>query len=279
MLAESLESMLTNVNSISKQITSWTDKKREFRDYYADKLSYQDVKKLQITKVDLCSIFTNPQTNQPPPITCKRFPIHWCNNQAIRDNFGQRWWMVFDHPPCNNNEVPQYFLRKLYSEFVLNKVPNYFDMRDFQGRGGGSAQDRPGARLDPQRVVRRVISRPAHEHVSIPSIVKESVEVDTLRSISALTQSIIEHADPATQSGLGDSARSRVPPHTCQACGSACGYDPMDSQDAGAQATSAAEQMVMTDTLLSETFGLDTQVNISKFIEFNLLNFIFEIQD
>jgi len=53
----------------------------------------------------------------------------------------------------------------------------------------------------------------------------------------------------------------------------------MDSQDAGAQATSAAEQMAMTDTLLSETFDLDTQVNISKFIEFNLLNFIFEIQD
>jgi len=37
--------------------------------------------------------------------------------------------------------------------------------------------------------------------------------------------------------------------------------------------------MVMTDTLLSETFSLDTQVNISKFIEFNLLNFIFEMQD
>jgi len=54
-------------------------------------------------------------------------------------NFGQRWWMVFDHPPCNNNEVPQYFLRKLYCDFVKNKVPNYFDMRDFQGRGGGLA--------------------------------------------------------------------------------------------------------------------------------------------
>ncbi|HEX4849251.1 MAG TPA: hypothetical protein VFV08_00525 [Puia sp.] len=136
-LAQSLESMLSNVDSISKQISSWSDKRREFREYYVDKLSYEDVKKLQITKLDLCSIFTNPQTNQPPPITCKRFPIHWCNNQAIRDNFGQRWWMVFDHPPCNINEVPQYFLRKLYYDFVLNKVPNYFDMRDFQGRGGG----------------------------------------------------------------------------------------------------------------------------------------------
>jgi len=87
-LIESLESMLSNVDSISKQITSWMDKRREFRDSYVDKLSYQDVKRLQITKLDLCSIFTNPQTNQPPPITCKRLPIHWCNNQEIRDNFG-----------------------------------------------------------------------------------------------------------------------------------------------------------------------------------------------
>jgi len=124
-------------------------------------------------------------------------------------------------------------LRKLYCEFVLNKVPNYFDMRDFQGRGGGSAQDRPRARVDPQRAVRRVLNRPAHEHVSIPSIVKESVEVDTLQSISALTQSIIEHASLVAQRGLGDSARSRVPPHACQTCRSACGYDPMDSQDTG----------------------------------------------
>lgn len=37
--------------------------------------------------------------------------------------------MVFDDPPCNNYEVPLYFLRKLYYEFVLNVWPNYFDMR------------------------------------------------------------------------------------------------------------------------------------------------------
>jgi len=88
MLAQSLESMLSNIDSISKQIYNWSEKRREFREYYTDKLSYEQVKNEQIKKLDLCSIFIDPQTNKPLPVTCKRFPIHWCNNQAIRDNFG-----------------------------------------------------------------------------------------------------------------------------------------------------------------------------------------------
>jgi len=39
--------------------------------------------------------------------------------------------MVFDERPCNNNEVPQYFLRKLYREFILNQIPNYLDIQEF----------------------------------------------------------------------------------------------------------------------------------------------------
>jgi len=108
---------------------------------------------------------------------------------------------------------------------------------------------------------------------------KESIEVETFQSISALIQSIIEYASPTAQREPGESLRNWIPPHTCQACRSAFGYDPMDSPDIGAHATSVAEEMVMTDALLSETFSLDTHVNVSKFIEFNLLNFIFEIQD
>lgn len=53
--------------------------------------------------------------------------------------------MVFDDPPYNNYEVPLYFLRKVYCEFVLNVRPNYFDMGEFHGRDGGFAQDRPEA--------------------------------------------------------------------------------------------------------------------------------------
>ena len=53
--------------------------------------------------------------------------------------------MVFDKPPCYNVEVPQYFLRKIWVEFVLGLHANYFDITKFQGIDFGSAQDQPHA--------------------------------------------------------------------------------------------------------------------------------------
>ena len=55
--------------------------------------------------------------------------------------------MIFDMPPHNNREIPLYFLRKMYAEFVLGKHVNYFDILAFQGIGGGIPQNRPNARL------------------------------------------------------------------------------------------------------------------------------------
>jgi hypothetical protein len=49
--------------------------------------------------------------------------------------------MVFDKPPYNNREVPLYFLRKLWDEFILGLHVNYFDMGEFQGVGIGSTLD------------------------------------------------------------------------------------------------------------------------------------------
>ena len=53
--------------------------------------------------------------------------------------------MVFDKPPCNNVEVPEYFLRKLWVELLLGFHVNYFDITEFQGVCFGSAQVRPHA--------------------------------------------------------------------------------------------------------------------------------------
>lgn len=46
-------------------------------------------------------------------LNANMFPIHWCHHQVIMNNFWDKWYIVFDDPPCNNCEVPQYFLRKL----------------------------------------------------------------------------------------------------------------------------------------------------------------------
>ena len=38
-----------------------------------------------------------------------------------------RWYMVFDEYPHGNRDIPFYFLRNLYVEFILGKHVNYFD--------------------------------------------------------------------------------------------------------------------------------------------------------
>ena len=56
--------------------------------------------------------------------------------------------MVFDEDPHGNRDIPCYFLRKLYAEFILGKHVNYFDILEFEGVGHGMPQDREGARID-----------------------------------------------------------------------------------------------------------------------------------
>ena len=55
--------------------------------------------------------------------------------------------MVFDEDPHGNRDIPFYFLRKLYLEFILGKHVNYFDILEFQGVGHGMPQYRKGARI------------------------------------------------------------------------------------------------------------------------------------
>ena len=62
------------------------------------------------------------------------------------------WYMVFNEDPHGNRDIPFYFLRKLYAEFILGKHVNYFDILGNQGVGHGMPQDREGARRDPNRV-------------------------------------------------------------------------------------------------------------------------------
>ena len=95
--------------------------------------------------------------------------------------------MVFYYPPCNNNEVPLYFLKKLYCEFMLNEVPNYFEFSNFYGRGGGSAQSRPGACIGQPRIPHA----PKTPLPSvIPPIVKEVVDIDTTHALRDLTDTL-----------------------------------------------------------------------------------------
>ena len=115
----------------------WHVKREEQIIYYANKLSYNDVIKKDIGKGRINALFKKPRKQDIVKHTTKRFSIHWYIHDDIRNKFWDRWWMVFDAPPHNNHEVPMYFLQKFYYEFVLGEIPNYFDMLESQGRGGG----------------------------------------------------------------------------------------------------------------------------------------------
>ena len=56
--------------------------------------------------------------------------------------------MVFVVPLHNNMEIPLYFLRKKYAEFVLVKYINYFDMLEFHVVGRRMPQNRLNVRIE-----------------------------------------------------------------------------------------------------------------------------------
>jgi hypothetical protein len=98
--------------------------------------------------------------------------------------------MVFDKPPCNNKEIPLYFLRKLWDEFILGKHVNYFDIGDFQGVGLGFSLHREHAGRDPM-----LGPRPPRKRPDPPT--QHTLVVDILQqvklAISSLNCSLLQH--------------------------------------------------------------------------------------
>jgi len=137
-LTTSIENSIDSLIHAHQQLTDMTQFRARMREYYSIGISKEAIKDLNITKAQLYSMFTEPKTGQPPNITKPRVCMDWCHYQPWRDNWMQRWFMVYDKPPCNNREVPQYFLRQLWVEFVLGLHVNYFDITEFHDIGLGS---------------------------------------------------------------------------------------------------------------------------------------------
>jgi hypothetical protein len=148
-LATSLDIIVKSIASAQGKLTSISDYRERMYEYYSTGLDRNQVKELGISKQQILSIFRDPRNGQELPLTKKHISIDWCIHPQISQNWMDRWYMVFDKPPCNNREMPLYFMRKLWVEFILGKHVNYFDIGEFQGVGRGSAQDREHARCDP----------------------------------------------------------------------------------------------------------------------------------
>ena len=83
------DSLLTIVNTITRlndalySITSYRERKTQ---QYADGLRYNEVKKLQITKEHIYTLFRLTWTDDILEITRPHISIEWCNFPPIREN-------------------------------------------------------------------------------------------------------------------------------------------------------------------------------------------------
>ena len=63
-------------------ITSYRESRRQF---YANGISYKDVKNLKITKDMLFSLFRDPSNGMSPPVTKLHISIDWCIEPRIKE--------------------------------------------------------------------------------------------------------------------------------------------------------------------------------------------------
>jgi hypothetical protein len=88
--------------------------------YYITSLDKNQIKEMSISKQQLLSIFRDPINGQKLALSRKHISIDWCIHPQISQNLMDRWYMVFDKPPCNNKEMLLYFPRKLWVYISTN---------------------------------------------------------------------------------------------------------------------------------------------------------------
>ena len=118
---DNIANTISNAQGELYNISSYMDSQRK---YYSTGMSYKDVNKLKITKDQLYSLFCDPSTGLVPPTSQPHISVGRCIEPNIKSNWMDRWYMVFDEGPHGNRDIPFYFLRKLYDEFILGKHVN-----------------------------------------------------------------------------------------------------------------------------------------------------------
>ena len=117
-LASTLDAIFDTISQSSNilyDITSYRERKRQ---EYADGLDYNAIKKLKITKENVFALFRDPWMGEIRNSKRPHISIEWCTFQPLLYSWMDIWYMVFDMPPHNNREIPQYFLRNMYVEFL-----------------------------------------------------------------------------------------------------------------------------------------------------------------
>ena len=127
-LAEAFDTITNTISNDQGALYNISSYRESMRQYYSNGLSYKDIENLKITKDQLFSLFWDPSTRLVLPANQAPISIDWCREPNIKANWMDRCYMVFDEDPHGNRDIPFYFLRKLYVEFIPGKPINYFDI-------------------------------------------------------------------------------------------------------------------------------------------------------
>ena len=96
-----LASLLTILDTISRSndslysIASYRETKRQ---EYVDGLSYNEIKKLKITKDNIYTFFRVPGMDDILESSMPHISIEWCICQPIKDHWMDIWYMVLTFP-------------------------------------------------------------------------------------------------------------------------------------------------------------------------------------
>ena len=113
-MATLLDAIVTSIIGAQGKLTSISEYRARMFEFYRTELNKNQVRDLYISKQDMVSLFIDPRTREQPHVTKKHICMDWCIYPQFNANWMDRWLMGFDKTPCNNREVPLYFLRKLW---------------------------------------------------------------------------------------------------------------------------------------------------------------------
>jgi hypothetical protein len=104
-LATSLDVIVRSIASAQGELTSIYEYMERMFEYYNTRLDINQVRDLGISKKQVFFVFRDPRNGQELHMNKKCICINMCIHPKISKNLMDRWYMVFDKPPCNNMEV------------------------------------------------------------------------------------------------------------------------------------------------------------------------------
>lgn len=89
-LANTFEQMTQNVNEVSREVIKWCTWRDRCRDFCVDGLSDEKVKDKDTNKGTICSLLTDPISDNSLLHTTKKIPIYQYTHARMRSYFWDR---------------------------------------------------------------------------------------------------------------------------------------------------------------------------------------------